>query len=137
MTNGSNNWGVSFSAISFLEKVLCAHKAVESFARVNDIQFKIVRSSGYPEVNAVLVDDYMLGEATVYAVLREFVGVTAVVNNGSWNHIALDWRAFAKKTDVVVFLVADFLGALNVEYPVKYTTAAESEERRQRSKRSS
>ena len=79
---------------------------------MNDIQFEIARRTGYSSVNAVLVDDYMLGEATVYAVLQEFAGVTAVVNNGSWNHIVLDWRAFAKKTGVAVFLVADFLGAL-------------------------
>ena len=57
--------------------------AVASFTRVNDIQFKIIRRLGYPDVNAVLVDDYMLGEATVYEVLREFADVTAVVNNGN------------------------------------------------------
>ena len=103
--------------------------AVASFTRVNDIQFKIIRRLGYPDVNAVLVDDYMLGEATVYEVLREFADVTAVVNNGNWNHIAFDWRAFAKNTGVAVLLAKDILGALNVEDLLKYSTLAEREER--------
>jgi hypothetical protein len=77
----------------------------------------------------------MLGEAAVYEILQEFSGVTAVVNNGNWNHIALDWRAFAKKTGVAVLLLADFLGALNVEDLVKHTTVAEREERSKRRKR--
>lgn len=130
--NGSNNWEVSFAAISFLENALRTHTAVASFTRVNDIQFEIVRRTVYSDVNAVLVNDYMLGEATVYAVLQEFVGVTAVVNNGNWNHIALDRKAFAKKTGVAVLLMADFLGALNVENLLEYSTAKEREERRRK-----
>ena len=117
--------------------MLWAHTAVESFTRVNDIQFEIVRRQGYPDVNTVLLDDYMLGEAKVYEVLQEFSGVTVVVNNGNWNHIALDWRDFGKKTGVAVFLVADFKGALNVEDLFEYTTFAEREERDKRRRRSS
>src|SRR6266700_1023021 len=100
MTNGVNNWGVGWSAISFFEKVLSSHTAVDSFTRKNDIRFDFVRRGDIPDVNAILVDDYMLGEATVYAILEEFVGVTAVVNNGNWNHIALDWKTFARQTSI-------------------------------------
>jgi len=137
VTNAENNWGVTWSAISFVERVLSSHTAVDSFTRVNDIQFIIVRRGDHPDVNAVLVDDYMLGEATVYAILEEFDDVTAVVNNGTWNHIALDWRDFAKRTGVVVLEMADFLGALNVKELAKYTTHEEREERRPKRKRSS
>lgn len=136
MTNGDNDWSVGWGAISFFEGVLSNHTAVDSFTRVNDIQFEI-RRRDHPDVNAVLVDDYMLGEATVYALLEEFNGVTAVVNNGSWNHIALDWRDFAKRTGVVVLEMADFLGALNVKDIAKYTTRDEREARRRKRKKSS
>lgn len=137
MTNDEKDWGVGWSAISFFEGVLSNHTAVDSFTRVNDIQFRIVRRRDHPDVNAVLVDDYMLGEATVYAILQEFDDVTAVVNNGTWNHIALDWRDFAKRTGVVVLEMADFLGALNVKELAKYTTRDEREERRRKRKKSS
>lgn len=117
--------------------MLISHTSVVSFTRRNDIQFDIVRGLARPDVNAVLVDEYMLGEATAYAVLQEFDEVTAIVNNGTWNHIAFDWRVFAKCTGVVVFQLRDFLGALNVKDLTKYVTPEEREERRRRRNRSS
>lgn len=120
----------------YFEQVLSSHTAVESHNRVNDIQFEIVRRDNLPDVNAILLDDYMLGEATLYAILEEFEGVTAVVNNGNWNHIALDWRKFAKQTGVVVLELKDFLGALNVKQLDQYTTCDEREERRRKHKKS-
>lgn len=137
MTNGENNWGVSWAAIEFFQRVLATHTSVESYKRVNHIQFEIVRRGDLSEVNAVLLDCYMLGEAIVYAILEEFENVTAVVNNGSWNHIALDWRKFAEQTGVVVLEMADFLGALNVEQLDRYTTREEREEHRRKYKASS
>jgi hypothetical protein len=137
MANGSNNWNVSWSAIQFLVRVLSNHTSVASFTRVNDIQFEIVRRGDLPDVNAILIDDYMLGEAKVYALLEEFDGVTAVVNNGTWNHIAFDWRDFANRTGVAVFLVSDFLGALNVTDLTKYVTSDERYEERRKRKKSS
>lgn len=114
MTNGENNWGVGWGAISFFEGVLSNHTAVDSFTRKNDVQFEIIRRGGRSTINAVLVDNYMLGEATVYAILEEFDGVNVVVNNGTWTHVAFDWRVFAKRTGVIVLKMSDFLGALNV-----------------------
>lgn len=137
MTNCENNWGVTWSAISFFEQVLSTHTSVESYNRINDIQFEIVRRNNHSDVNAILVDDYMLGEATVYAILDEFHGVTAIVNNGTWNYIALDWKKMAKQTGVVVFTMADFLGALNVNQLDKYTNRNEREESRRKRKKSS
>jgi len=137
MANGSNNWNVSWSAIQFLVRVLSNHTSVASFTRVNDIQFEIVRRGDLSGVNAALIDDYMLGEAKVYALLEAFDGITAVVNNGTWNHIAFDWRDFAKRTGVAVFLVSDFLGALNVNDLTKYVTSDERYEERRKHRKSS
>ncbi len=137
MTNSENNWGVGWSAISFFERVLSNHTAVDSYTLVDDIQFNIIRRGDHPDVNAVLVEDYMLGEATVYEVLEEFRGVNAIVNNGTWNHLAFDWRDFAKRTGVVVLEMADFLGALNVKELAKYIPRDEREEHRRKRRRSS
>jgi hypothetical protein len=137
MTNGQNNWGVGWAAIRFFDTVLSGHSAVTSFERVNDIQFEIERRRDLPSVNAVLIDEYMLGKATVYGLLQEFHGVTVVVNNGNWNHIAFDSKAFAKKTGVVVLMLADFLGALNGKDLGKYVPPEEREERDSRRKKSS
>jgi hypothetical protein len=76
--NGNNNWNVGYPAIEFLEGVLKNHSKVQSFTRCNDIQFEIKRRNGLPNVNAVLVEAYMFGEASLYGVLKEFCGVTTV-----------------------------------------------------------
>ncbi|MES1213490.1 MAG: hypothetical protein ABUL64_02800 [Singulisphaera sp.] len=127
-SNGSNKWNVGWGGIKFFEQVLSNHSSVASFERVNDIQF-LIRRKAHPDVNAVLVDDYMLGEATLYAIMQEFPGTTAVVNNGTWNHIAFDWREVARRTGVVALLMADFLGAINVPDLTQYTPRDEREER--------
>ena len=135
--NGSNQWGVGYSSKVFFEQVLSNHSKVTAFSRSNDIQFEITRRSPLSRVNAVLVDVYMFGEAALYGVLGEFSGVSAVVNNGSWNHIAFDWREIAQRTGVVALSISDFLGALNVDQLTAYIPGTEREERDRRRRKSS
>ena len=135
--SGSNNWNVGYSAILFMEQVLSTHTSVKSFKRYNDIQFKIERKSDLSELNTVFVDEYHLGEASAYAIIKEFDGLNVIVNNGSWNHILLNWREFAERTGVVVLKMTDFLGALNVADLRQYVTENEREERRRRRRNSS
>lgn len=127
--NGQNNWSVPFSSISFMKTVLENHNIVASFVRDQDIQFDIVRKNGLPNLRAVLVNEYHLGEAAAYAVIEEFKGVNAIVNNGNWNHIILDWRDFAARTGVSVLQLADFLGAVNIREITTYVTRDEREAR--------
>ena len=130
-----NEWGVRWASIGFLEKVLRNHSAVVNFSCENEIQFQIERLLMEP-LNVVMLEDYLLGEAKVHAVIDEFDDVDAVVNNGTWNCVAFDWREFEKQTGVVVLGITDFLGALNVENLEEYVTADERAERK-RKKRSS
>jgi len=135
--NGQNNWNVGYSSILFMEQVLTSHSAVASFKRNNDIEFQIVRANGLSELNVVFVDEYYLGEAAAYAIIKEFDGVEVIVNNGTWNLILLDWREFAERTGVVILKVSDFMGAISVEDLRKYVTADEREARRRKRQASS
>lgn len=135
--NGQNNWNVGYSAILFMEQVLSSHTSVRSFTRMNDIQFQIVRSKGHPDLNVVFVDVYEFGEAAAYAIIEEFDGIQVIVNNGSWNHILVDWRKFANRTGVVIFKLSDFMGAINVQDLRNYVTEDERDERRRKRKKSS
>lgn len=135
--NGQNNWNVGYSAICFMEQVLSTHTAVQSFDRKNDIQFSIVRTGELSDLNIVFVEEYHLGEAAAYAIIKEFEGVQMIVNNGNWNHVLLDWRNFADRTGVFVFKMPDFMGALNCDDIRKYITADEREERRRKRRKSS
>lgn len=135
--SGDNNFNVGYGSICFMEQVLTTHTAVASFERQNDIQFLVERRSDLTDLNVVFVDEYELGEAFAYAVINEFDGVNVIVNNGNWNHIILDWRDFAKRTDVAILKVSDFMGAINVNKLEKYVTESEREERRRKRKKSS
>jgi hypothetical protein len=135
--NGSNNWNVGYSSISFMEQVLSTHRAVASFERVNAIQFDIVRTNDLSDLNVVFVNEYHLGEASAYAILNEFDSVEVIVNNGNWNHILVNWREFADRTGVVIFKMTDFMGAINVDDPRDYVTEDEREERRRKRRESS
>ena len=64
-------------------------------------------------LSVVLVSEYMLGESFAYKVLVEFPGIDCIVNNGKWNGIALDQEEFKINTEVEVFKISQFLGALN------------------------
>ena len=132
-----NKWNVGDSAILFFENMLSSHNAVASFTRSNDIQFQIRRKDGLSDVNAVLVDVYAFGEAHVYGLLHEFHGVTAIVNGGGWNLIALDRKTIANRTRVTVFSMGDFMGALNVDRLEEYTPRDEREARRRKRRKSS
>ena len=126
--NGKNRWGVGYPAIQFMEQVLNFHQRVKSFERANDIQFFIQRTD-LPAVNAVFVEQYEFGVASLYAVLGEFQGVTVVVNNGNWNHIAFDRMELSMSTGVVAFAMKDFMGALNVARLDKYVPRDERQTR--------
>ena len=45
MSNGSNEFGVSFAQISFLARLLSGHPNVVEATRSNDIQFDIVSAN--------------------------------------------------------------------------------------------
>ena len=135
--NGHNNWNVIYSSICFMEQVLSTHTSVSSFDRENDIQFHVVRTGDLSDLNIVFVDEYQLGEASAYEIIKEFSGVEVIVNNGNWNQILFDWRQFADRTGVVVLKVADFMGAINVKDLRKYVTRDEREERSRKRRKSS
>jgi hypothetical protein len=113
VTNGQNSWGVKYSEISFICQALGSHQAVESFSRSQDILFDIVRNPPMPALKVVFVSEYRLGEAVADRAIAEFPGINAIVNNGNWNALALDEKAFEAQTGVVVIKVRNFLGALN------------------------
>lgn len=137
MSNGNNDWNVGYGAIRFMEQVLTTHTAVETFERTNDIQFLIRRRKGMTPVNAVLVEQYEFGIASLYAVLQQFRGINVVVNNGNWNQIAFDRNDAFKNTSVIALSMNDFLGALHVDRLDQYVPRSERDARDQERRKTS
>jgi len=114
-----NFWGVSYSSISFFEKALSGHKKVESFKRLKDICFVIVRTDG-TIIRVLLVDEYTLGLAAVLRALDEFPDIDYVVTAGNWNGYTREAKEYGTNNGIGIFNAGEFLGALWWTEPKKY-----------------
>jgi hypothetical protein len=114
-----NNWNVSYSTIAFLAQALTADPKVASFKRKKDINFHIKLTSG-AEINALLVDEYVLGLAAVRRALNEFPGVEYIVTGGNWNGYTPDAKKFGQENEIGIFNLGEFLSALRSRDPKNY-----------------
>ena len=115
----SNNWGVQDIAIDFFEKVLGKHTRVKSFRRSRDILFHITLKNGI-EINVLLVNEYTLGLAAVFQAIEEFSEAEYVVTCGVWNAYTQEAKEYGIKNRIGIFVIDEFLGALNWDKPKEY-----------------
>jgi hypothetical protein len=114
-----NDWGVSYSAISFLERALSNHAKVRSFQRSKDIVFDVELKSG-SSLRAVLVNEYSLGLAAIHRAQQEFPRVEYIVTCANWNGYTREAKEYGARNDLGIFVVGEFLGALHWTHPKKY-----------------
>src|ERR1700691_4996550 len=118
-TQDRNNWGVSYSVISFVERALGGHSKVERFKRTRDILFDVELMDGR-RLNALLVDEYTLGLAAIHRTLSEFPEIDFIVTGGNWNGYTKEAKDFGRQHSLGVFNIEEFLGALNLSEPKNY-----------------
>jgi hypothetical protein len=111
MTNGSNNFGVSFSQISWIEKALRNHPNVVSVARLHDIQFDISRNLG-DELLLVCLNEYTCGLARVYDALDQFSGTNIIYVGGNWNNYTQEAKDFCLLSNLGLYNSSEINGAL-------------------------
>lgn len=114
-----NDWGVSYSAISFVERALRGHAKVASFERTKDIEFDIELTNG-KSIKMVLVDEYTLGLAAIHRAQSEFPGVEYIVTCANWNGYTREAKDYGRKNGLGIFVVGEFFGALHLTEPKKY-----------------
>lgn len=137
MVNGSNEWGVSYSAIRFVEDALLSHSKVLNFIRRDDIVFEIKRVDRLPSTTAVLVNRYTLGLADVLHAKREFLHMDCIVTCSNWNYYTTDAKRYGMENDICVFNVGEFLGALHWTEMIKYVPPDPDKKPPKRRRRSS
>lgn len=122
MANGSNNWSVLYSSITFFEQMLNGHRNVISFERSEDIMFTIARKKPEDFVHALLVNTYTFGVADFYKARSEFPQLTCIVLAGEWNAYTLDAKELANEEDVGLLMPKELYAAIWREEPNKYFT---------------
>ena len=118
-SNGNNNWDVSYSIISFFERVLNTHFQVRQYTREKDILFHITKKDG-TELKLLLVKEYILGLEAVLRAKDEFPEMDYIVTNANWNMYTKEANDYGLKNDIGVFYLNEFMSALHWDHPKKY-----------------
>ena len=118
-----NSWGVSFSTIRFFEEGLESHNKIKSISRDSDILFTIdtVFNATY---KVLLLNEYVMGEASVIKALGEFGKLDFIVYGGKWNDSTEEANRIASENNIRLFDISDFLGAINLKNPKEYNPNA-------------
>jgi hypothetical protein len=112
MSNGSNDFDVSFAQISFLDRLLNNHTNVLEVTRSNDIQFDIERARGGP-IRLACLNEYACGLARVFEVQEVFPGVNLIYVGGVWNHYTGDAKQHCTESQIGLFNAKEINGALH------------------------
>ncbi len=114
-----NDWDVSFGLISSFSDALDGHRRVESFVRERDLLFKLTLND-FTETNVLLLDEYTLGLAALLKALKEFPESNFIANGANWNGYSREAKQHGLDNNVGVFVMGEFLGALNWDEPIKF-----------------
>ena len=114
-----NDWGVSYSAISFLERSLSGHDKVIEYERTKDILFTIVHIQG-ETITMLLVDEYCLGLAAICRARKEFPEADYIVTSANWNGYTQEAKQYGRDNDIGIFNTSEFFGALSWTNPKTY-----------------
>lgn len=114
-----NNWGVSYSSITFFEDALNTHNKVRNVVRENDIFFKI-EDCNNKMLNTLLLDEYRFGVAGLIKALGEFPDAKYIVIGGNWNKATSEALKYAKDNMIGIFTFNEFFGAINYKDPLSY-----------------
>lgn len=112
MSNGSNNWGVQYSRITFLEKILSTHPNVISVNREHDIYFTITRRKQRDMLKILCCDEYALGLAAVRRGLSEFGKIDIFFVGGVWNGYTKDAKNFCEQSLIGIYNSKEMAGGL-------------------------
>lgn len=110
--NGSNDFGVTFGRISFLQTILEEHDNVIIMRRHDDIVFDIKRSRQGDELSIVCIDEYSASLEVVMRVVKRFPETSVIFVGGKWNGYTDEAYDFCKERKIGIYNAKDISGAL-------------------------
>jgi hypothetical protein len=111
MCNGSNEWDVGYSRITFLERVLYDHENVISFNRTRDILFEVERKQG-DSLWILCLDEYTFGLSAFNRVVSEFPNVNMISVGGNWNGYTPEAKIHSLNRKIGLYNSAEINGGL-------------------------
>lgn len=111
--NGSNEWGVHFSRITFLERILRQHPNVEILGRHDDIAFEIKFERGGREIDVVVVDPYTASLDLVQRVIDAFPKFGIIFVGGKWAGWTQEAYDYCQEREIGIYNAGGMTGALH------------------------
>lgn len=125
-----NNWNVPYSTICFFEDALRAHGRVKKVKRERDIFFRIERDNN-SVLNALLLNEYRFGLASLIRALEEFPETKFIIIGGNWNESTYEADRYAEDNNIGIYNFSEFLGAINYnKVPLSYIKKDERKNRK-------
>lgn len=111
--NGGNAWGVLYSRITFLERILRQHSNVEILGRHDDIAFTIRFKRSGREIDVVVVDPYTASLDLVQRVIDAFPRVGIIFVGGKWAGWTQEAYDYCQERGIGIFNAGGMAGALH------------------------
>jgi hypothetical protein len=112
MTNGSNDWGVTFGRISFLDQILRNHGNVANVNRERDILFTVNRRNQSDVLRVLCCEEYAFGVTLLNRALTEFGSLEVVYVGGEWNGYTVDAKEQCLAQHIGLYNIKEIAGGL-------------------------
>jgi hypothetical protein len=112
MTNGTNEFGVSFAQIMWISRWLKTHDNVAGFERSQDILFDIRRKHGR-RICMVCLDEYTCGLARVLEAREAFPRLNLIYVGGMWNGYTMEAKDYCLEEKIGLFNTKEMTGAFH------------------------
>ncbi|NOR44546.1 MAG: hypothetical protein GQ534_03085 [Candidatus Delongbacteria bacterium] len=86
MSNGHNDWNVSYVYIVWLENLLNSHSNIRNVTRTNDIYFKVERINQNDTITILCLNEYSMGVTMVQRAISGFSPLNIIYVGGNWNN---------------------------------------------------
>jgi hypothetical protein len=110
--NGSNNWGVAFSHITWFQRLLVTHGNVTNIDRHDDVIFEVDRVRQSDHLTILCCSEYTMSLTLVQKALAEFGDLNIIHIGGGWNSYTYDAKDFCFSRHTGLYASPEITGAL-------------------------
>lgn len=110
--NGSNDWGVEWCNIQFLERILNSHDNIIIESRHDDIIFEVVRRRQGDNLRIVCINKYSVSVSDVMRAMDEFGPINVIYYGGKWNGHTSEAEALCNENRIGIYNAGGLAPAL-------------------------
>jgi hypothetical protein len=119
-------WPNSYGHFDFFERTMTSHRRITSVAKEVSGLYRLTRSNG-ETIRVFICECYSFGVAEYMETLEQLGDVNAIVINSAWCGYTYDAKLQCRREHVGLFMIGEFMGALNQRDFWRYLTDTQKE----------